>query len=162
MAIGGKVSGFDEVVKNLNAEIQQIENRSIKGLIKSAIIIRRDMDRTPPLIPVDLGNLRASWFVVSAKKMETPKPAFKNENKKILNKLNETYNETIGEAQGMVATNTSFIVIGFGANYAAPVHEMIGDIKWSRPNSGPFFFKASLYRNKDLILKTIRDNAQIK
>jgi hypothetical protein len=162
MAWTSEIRGFDEVMKNLNAAIKNIENRSMKGLIKASIIIRRDMDRTPPLIPVDKGNLRASWFVVTAKKVETNKPAFKHESAKVVNKLNESYNEAVAESQGMVAGSTSFIVIGFGANYAAPVHEMIGDINWNRPNSGPFFFKSAVYRNKEQVLKTIRDNAEIR
>jgi hypothetical protein len=34
----------------------------MRGLIESAIIIRRSMDKEEPKIPVDLGNLRGSWF----------------------------------------------------------------------------------------------------
>jgi len=58
------------------------------------------------------------------------------------------------------------IVIGFTANYAVFVHEMVDDaekrINWSRPNSGPKFFQSALERNHDPILKIIGDNAQIK
>ena len=156
------IKGFDEIFRKLNAEIEQIKERSMKGLIKSAVIIRRDMDRTPPLIPVDKGNLRASWFVVTAKGIDTARPAFKGDTNNITQKLNESYDQAIAEAQGMVAGKTSFIVIGFGANYAAPVHEMIGDINWHRPNSGPKFFEAAVKRNSAKILETIKTNAQIK
>ena len=34
----------------------------MKGLIRGAIIIRQAMDHIPPLIPIDTGNLRDSWF----------------------------------------------------------------------------------------------------
>lgn len=57
-----QLKGIDIVVRNLNKEIKKIEGRSLKGLIKSAALIRKDMEDTPPLIPVDTGNLRASWF----------------------------------------------------------------------------------------------------
>jgi hypothetical protein len=57
-----KVTGINKVVRNLNQEINKIEARSMAGLIGAAIIVRRDMDHTPPKIPVDQGNLRASWF----------------------------------------------------------------------------------------------------
>lgn len=53
---------FENVISNLNKEIQKIGNRTIKGLIKAVALIRRDMDKTPPLIPVNTGNLRSSWF----------------------------------------------------------------------------------------------------
>lgn len=62
MARRTKVVGFDKVVNNLKREVRGINNRSAKGLIEAAIIIRRDMDKTPPLIPIDTGNLRHSWF----------------------------------------------------------------------------------------------------
>jgi hypothetical protein len=156
------IKGFDEVIRNLNAEIEQIKERSMKGLIKSAIIIRRDMDRTPPLIPVDKGNLRASWFVVTTKGLESAKPAFKGVTNSVTQKLNDSYDQAVAEAQGMAAGKTSFIVIGFGANYASPVHEMIGDINWNRPNSGPKFFEAAIKRNSAKIVETIKNNAQIK
>lgn len=159
------IKGFDELFRNLNAEISSIKERSMNGLIKAAIIIRRDMDKTPPLIPVDTGNLRASWFVMTAKGLKSDKPAFKAlETPAKTAMLNGSYNLAIAEAQGMVAGNTSFIVIGFGANYASPVHEMFGKgpVDWSRKDSGPKFFESSIKRNKDVVLKTIRDNVQIK
>ena len=52
--------GMRTVMDNLNRELLKIKARSMKGLIESAIIIRRDMEKTPPLIPLDTGNLRAS------------------------------------------------------------------------------------------------------
>ena len=58
-----KLQGLDKVIHNLNKEIRGIKNRSMKGLLKAAIMLRYDMDTTPPLIPVDLGNLRSSWFI---------------------------------------------------------------------------------------------------
>jgi hypothetical protein len=57
------LKGLDDVMKNLNKEVQAIEGKTMKGLIKAAIIVRRDMDKTSPKIPVDTGNLRSSWFV---------------------------------------------------------------------------------------------------
>jgi len=60
--MAGQITGFENVMRNLNAEIAKIQGRSMVGLIKGSIIIRRDMEQTPPLIPVDKGNLRASWF----------------------------------------------------------------------------------------------------
>ncbi len=54
--------GIDKVMRNLQLEVKKIEGRSLAGMLQGAAIIRRDMDNTPPLIPIDTGNLRASWF----------------------------------------------------------------------------------------------------
>jgi len=55
------IEGVDNVMANLNKEILAIQGRTLQGLIEAAIVIRRDMDITPPLIPIDLGNLRGSY-----------------------------------------------------------------------------------------------------
>jgi len=132
---------MDIILSNLNKEIRNIEGRSMKGLIQAAIIIRNDMENTPPLIPVDTGHLRSSWFTSPLRK-----------------------DSMIG------------LLMGFNANYAVFVHEMIGPGKpgWRygpgkgkkrwyipRPKAGPKFLEASLKRNKDNVLKEIRDNVQI-
>jgi len=163
MGMTSNIQGVDVLMANLNKEIQLIKGRSLKGLIKAAIIIRRDMDHTPPLIPVLTGNLRASWFVVSAKKLETATPSFAG---KEAGEVQNDYNDAVNESKAMLASNPNdlFIVIGFGANYSAAVHEMYGkgDVEWSRPNSGPKFFESAVKRNSGKILKIIADNAKIK
>ena len=58
-----EIKSFQTVMSNLNKEIKQIEGLTTQGLLFAAIHIRRDMDKTPPLIPVDKGFLRASWFI---------------------------------------------------------------------------------------------------
>lgn len=126
------LKGLDTVLNNLNREIRNIKDRSMNGLIKSAILIRRDMDVTPPLIPVDTGNLRASWIP------GTP-----------------------------VYDKDQFgIIIGFSANYAVFVHEMVDKdnkkINWNRPNSGPKFFEEALKRNEKEIVRIIAENAKIQ
>jgi hypothetical protein len=101
-------------------------------LIEGAIIIRRDMDRTPPMIPIATGNLRDSWFA-------EPNPTF---------------------------FGGPSITIGFTANYAVFVHEMVDKnnkkINWSRPGSGPKFFETSLFRNTGEVLMAIQRNAKVK
>lgn len=66
------IKGMDQVLKNLNSEIRKIEGASLKGLIQAAIIIRRDMDQTPPMIPIDTGNLRGSWTVETIRSVSSP------------------------------------------------------------------------------------------
>lgn len=144
MAQTGKIKGFDKVLRNLNKEINQIEGRSMKGLILAGIHIRRETETVPPVIPVDTGNLRASWVTSSFKV-----PAGISHN------------------------------IGYNANYAAFVHEMV-DAQFfgrkpvkrrkgkksmfpgGRPDSGAKWFQAALGRNHKKILAIIRENAKIK
>jgi len=65
-------TSLQEVVKNLNKEIKGIEGRCMKGYLEGARIIRYDMDKTPPLIPVYTGNLRQSWFTSPAYRGNIP------------------------------------------------------------------------------------------
>jgi hypothetical protein len=126
------LKGMDRVNKNLNTAIQGIKRRSLAGLIDASITVRRDMDRTPPLIPIGrTGNLRGSWFT-----------------------------------SPMKTIHGSALTMGFSANYAIMVHEMVDrknrKINWSRPGSGPKFYEKALDRNHAVMLKDIQNQARIK
>lgn len=138
------ISGFDEIIKNLNAEILAMTNGGREGLLDVAKFIRREMETTPPLVPFDLGNLDGSW---------------------------ETHQITEGKKHG--------ILMGFSANYALWVHEMvdadftsprlrygpgIGKKRWyiPRPGAGPKFLEKAISRNHDTILQIIADKMKVK
>ena len=53
------------------------------------------------------------------------------------------------------------IELGFGADYAVAVHEMVG-AHFKRPGAGAKFFEAALKRNHKKIIETIRRYAKIK
>lgn len=57
------LKGLDRVLANLNREIKAIEGRSLQGMLLAVAEIRKDIDTVSPLVPVDKGNLRASWFL---------------------------------------------------------------------------------------------------
>ena len=120
-----EIQSFNTVMMNLNEAIDRIAGASLKGLIKGAVIIRADMDRTPPMIPVDTNNLRSSWFTSTAYSNDKPT-----------------------------------VYLGFTANYAVYVHEMI-NANFQRPDSGAKFFEASLKRNGEKILQIIREEAHL-
>jgi len=190
MAFVSEIKGFDKVMANLNREIQLIKGRSMKGLIMAAKLIRDDTEKTPPLTPLDLGNLRASWFVVTAKSIPVGKSGnfegeksgnFEGEKSgnfegEKSGKMATEHISTIAEAQGMAAASTKempFLIMGYSANYALWVHEMIHATfnpprkdeskgKRRREGAGPKWFEASVKRNKDKVLRVIKDNAQIK
>lgn len=155
------LKGLNNVVANLNKEINKIEGGSLKGLIRSAILIRRDMEATSPKIPIDLGNLRASWFVTTSKG-ETPagtSPGFKGEN---AGELSSGHSRTVAENKSKAqASKNPGVVLGFSANYAFIVHESVGK-SFKRPGSGAKFFEASLKRNTKKILAVIQEEARIR
>ncbi len=154
------IKGMDIVLSNLNREIVKMKVGAGAGLIESAILIRRDMDKTPPLIPIHLGNLRASWFTVTgfggAGSQGGAVGTFKGpQAAELATERADAVSEGSGIAQGLM------ILMGFSANYAMWVHENIG-AKFQRPGAGAKFFEASLKRNKDKILQILGNNARIK
>ena len=168
MSIGANPKGLQEVMQNLNREIQGIKGRSMKGLIEAAILIRRDMESTPPLTPVDLGNLRASWFVVTTKGEQTGgSPQFKgrtDSEKKRATEMTAIHSATVStlQAQAGVYKTVERLYMGFSANYAGQVHEMMGEVAWKRPGSGPKWFEAAIKRNSKRIVEIVRQNARVK
>lgn len=63
--------------------------------------------------------------------------------------------------------NMKLVKMGFSANYAIYVHEMLDDsnskvaINWNREGSGPKFFQKALERNYDKILEIIAGRTKI-
>lgn len=162
------LTGLDNVMRNLAIEIKKMRNRSMKGLIKANILIRRDMEDTPPLIPVDTGNLRASYFAVTSDRrvVRGASPSFKGANKAEMAAEHAIFvDEQQADASG---SREPLLILGFSANYAWFVHEMIGanfagPIAGSRrEGAGAKFFEAALNRQFHNILRVIRDNARVR
>lgn len=51
-----------------------------------------------------------------------------------------------------------FVVFGFDADYAAPVHEMPSNVNWTMAGSGPKYLEAKLIKNKEKYIKKAADN----
>jgi hypothetical protein len=137
-----RIEGFEEVMRNLNIKIAEMKNNSMKGLIEAAIIIRRDMDKTEPLIPVDLGNMRASWTTINVSVFNK---------KALLIGFSANYTFFVHEMLGMKPQP--------GWRYGPGK----GKKRWytPRPGAGPKFFEYALKRNTDVILETIRLNVKV-
>lgn len=136
------IQGFDEVVANLNLQIAKIKDKTMKGLIESAKLIRKDMDKTEPRIPIDTHNLEKSWVTAP-----------------------------------YITTNDFGLTMGFGADYAAAVHEDLGanpqpgwrygpgpgKKRWYDPRvgAGPKFFEYSVKRNSNQIMIICQRTAKI-
>ena len=162
-----QLKGMKAVMERLNAEILKIKGRSLEGLIQAVILMRRDMEYTAPSIPIDTGNLRASWFVVTVKGIEKGRsPDFKGDD---ANELRAKHSSFVGEMKALAsATKEPVVIMGFSANYAVFVHEMVGATfrqpkkGAARAPTGAKFFEEALNRNEKLMLQTIRDYAYIR
>lgn len=149
--------GIDTVNANLHRVLKEIKYKSLLGMVEASILIRRDMEETPPTIPVDLGNLRASWFTTSR--------LGGGSNRKFRGAKAEEYaaerTAAIASTKEVVkAQKEPSLIMGFSVNYAAPVHEMIG-AKFKRPGSGAKFFQAALSRNTKQIVKIIKASVEL-
>lgn len=156
-----ELRGMEKMLKKLNREIKAIKNRSLRGLIEAQIIVRRDMEFTPPLVPIDTGNLRASWFTVTSKNeiVEGRAVSFVRD---LLGKLKAGHLSSILNAKSKLSNvKQPSLIMGFSAYYALFVHEMIG-ATFQRPNAGAHFFLSSLNRNNKRIRNVIAKYAKIK
>jgi len=174
MASNTGVKGLEEVMVNLNKELAFIKAKSTRGMVLAAYFIRNKMEEETPLTPVDYGNLRSSWFIVTANKKE----AGDSYNKTFLGpnaaKLTSDHSTTVTAAQGIVAAqsvgNRSVLMMGYTANYAMYVHEMIGanfnpekrkGKAVRREGAGAKWLETAIKRNKEKIVQIIRDNAKV-
>jgi hypothetical protein len=154
------------IEKNLNKELEGIKNRSMKGLIMAAAFIRNETEKTAPLTPVDYGNLRASWFVATAKgAVGTQGPAtFKGpKGGEVAMQKASAIAEGQGTMAAMTTNNKKFLIMGYGANYAGFVHEFIpGMVTFKRPGAKEKWLQEHIYKNRNKIVQIVKDNAQIK
>ena len=164
--MAGKLTGLQTVIGNLNKEKVVLHQKSLKGLIDAAIIVRRATDKEMPKIPVDTGNLRASWFATTIKST-TKGGTFKG---KDAAELKSGHSQVVSIAKGAVsAIRHPALIMGFSANYAAFVHEMEGaqfsgrkGKKSGREGSGAKFFESAINNHKGEILGILAKNTYIK
>lgn len=58
---GFKLEGMDKMMRDIGQEIKNLETVSAAGLIQASRHILEEMEKVPPVIPVNTGNLRGSW-----------------------------------------------------------------------------------------------------
>lgn len=154
-----KITGVEKVMANLNKEVAKIKGASMKGLVLSVSMIRRSMDKTPPLIPVDLGNLRASFFSVTGFGKATNKsPGFKGDDAA---QMGSDHSSVVSKSAAKV-TGRTLVIFGFSANYAAAVEENNSPKHWNRKGSGRAFMQSAISRNKSMILQIIAREAKVR
>jgi len=160
-----RIKDFDVVLSNLNREIKKIEGNSLRGLILVSAFIRNETEHKPPLTPVDLGNLRSSWFTVTAEgrgKEDRHNKPFVGPKRGV---YTSEHQSTIEECRGLVIGNEKskkgkYLMMGYSVNYALYVHEMQG-ARFKRHGANAKWFQTAVMRNRDKILEIVRENAKI-
>lgn len=132
--VSWRIDGIENVVANINRELMEIKARSEIGMVAAASFVLNDTDKTPPLIPIDQGDLRSSRFIKPLKKPGSGDP----------------YVE-LGFGTKYAAAVHEMMQSPSGK-----------PIKWKRPGSGPKFLQASLTRNATRIVEIISHFAEIK
>lgn len=116
-------------MEGLRSALDKIESASKQGLIKGGLLILRESQKT---VPVDLGNLRASGYVLwdtsssGTKKQFKSKRGKKEASKQVVTRLMNDRQKIISEHQAALrlASKKKIIVeVGYTAFYAVFVHE---------------------------------------
>ena len=161
------LQGVKDVMANINKALEQYQEKSLKGMILAAIHVRRSMEKTAPKIPVDKGNLRASFFITTSKGGGDHAPGIKPEGKHAAE-----HQVTVNRAQAIIQGKQPVVAMGFSANYAVYVHENLqadftrpikigGKLKKRRAGAGPRFFQAALEREQNEIIRILAEHSKL-
>lgn len=159
---GKRIKGIEELERNINKVLKEIEGKTLKGLIRAGSYILRETEQHYPKTPVDLGNLRASRFMVTSEDTSIAvagmNPNFKG---KIAPRM-ENDHANIKAALGNIARaqKEPTVILGFSARYAMAVHEKINaNVNWQRKASGPKFFERAIDRSVDNVRELVAKEA---
>jgi|BioPla2DNA2_1021312.scaffolds.fasta_scaffold31924_2 hypothetical protein len=156
------IKGLDKVMRNLNKEIMKIKGATLKGMLRGAAIIRKSMDNTPPLIPVDTGAMRSSWFIVTSNAAQVAGKQTKFHNRPSLEaRMTDEHALAVSSAIESVRGKEPAIAFGFSAFYVDYVHENI-DASFKRPGAGAKFFEAAIKNTLGQVKTVIRTEARIR
>jgi hypothetical protein len=165
---------LQNILRNLNKEIVKIEGATQEGLIRATAKIHEETEKGSIKVPVDLGNLRHSWFYTTAagriiaggstpKMIGVPTGNFVGKNAGQLSAGHMAMKtEMTGKAKALSAAYKGpFVIAGYSANYALWVHEMLG-AKFQRKGAGAKWFEIAIKTKQPEILKIIQSTAKIK
>ena len=160
-----RMLGMKTVMRKLRKEVDAIEGRTMKGLIRATIAIRTATEKQSPITPVDQGNLYNSWFTSTTKGViSIPNTGkFEGDNSVNLKNQHETVKQMASTMSKRMGKRQPVVTYGFSANYAFWVHENYNKkINWKRPGAGPGFFISSIKQSQKQVLEIIKREAQIK
>jgi len=152
-----KLKGMDKFMKNMNKEITDLRGRTLEGLIDAIIILQREAE---PGTPVDMGNLRSSWFSVTYKGDSITIGRFKGDNAAQLQKNHSTViSRAEMAAKALGSDKKPIVMFGYTANYAVFVHENV-DAKFKRPSARARWLFTALMNSRKDMLEAIRKKAE--
>lgn len=134
MGAFAQLFGGDRTKMNTALATAGIREAILKGLGDAVAYLRYDMDMTEPLIPVDTGALRASWF---------SEP--------------ENTETTLGVRAGFGGGKVNYAIFVHEMTDEAYKKQ----IQWSRPGSGAKFLEKALQRNEKKIVEIIIQNVKM-
>ena len=155
-----KVTGIAEMKKQIKAQKDAMRSNVLAGMLEAAVLVRRDMEKSAPLTPVDLGNLRSSFYITTVLGSKQTGKGYKGEKGKEVAASTEL--AKIKAETEVKSARRLTLIMGYGANYAIWVHEMFQSRDWNRPFSGPKWFESALKKNKAEMLRLIGKKARIK
>ena len=157
-----KIKGMKKVMNNLHREISAIRGRTLRGLIEAAIVVQRAAE---PGTPVDLNNLRASWFIVTYKadgNKGTITASFKGKGATEIAAHHKQVMDQTSQIAAMAGGDAiPVVVMGYSANYAAFVHENV-EANFQRPSAKARWFYLALAQSEQEILEVIRQYAKVE
>ena len=172
MAYTGSSGGIENYMKGLkefnvsiNKEIEKLKYNGLCGLIRSAALLRHETEHSYPATPRKLGNLVASWFVVTAKSIHAGKtPTFKGPD---VGQFQIDHSDALAEKRAEATANSSaerkMLIMGYSANYAGYIHESLIARKFTprKPRANIKWFEYHFKANKDKILQIIAKEVKI-
>jgi hypothetical protein len=162
---GTTMKGVGAVMARVNRELEEIPGKTLAGLIKVAALVHNETEQGSVRVPVKWGNLRHSWFVTASSGSiisggGKKRTAIGGGGKFTGPKASEhaaRHSYMVAEARMKcwylsARYKGPFLIMGYSANYAMYVHEMVGtvsgkDIHWNRPGSGPKWFEYAIRKH---------------
>lgn len=128
-----KLIGLNQTIKNLNKAYMKIKGATVIGMFESVAYLRATMEVKVPTIPMDIGDLRKSWYSKLAPERSTP-------------------TKTVLEA-GFSANYAAFVHEMVDGYWPNPTN-------WTTPGSGAKYLEIALNREAQTMIAIMKNNIQ--
>lgn len=158
-----ELKGIEKAINKLNKKIDEYKERTLKGVSRAALLIRRE---SLALTPEDTGNLKESCFVVwtggtvgAGKSPNFVTGGERNATQKEVIALYKGHEKALGAAQELYKSQTKILaLIHYSAYYALFVHE----IKKNHKTGQWKFLETAINQNRKEVLKIIAETVKSK
>ena len=158
-----QLEDVEKVINNLNKLIDEYKDKTLKGVLRAALLIRR---KALELTPKDTGNLKESCFVVwkggiigAGKSPNFVTGGKRGATQKEVDILYKNHTKALNNAQSLLGDETKIrALINYSAYYALFVHE----IKKQHKNGQWKFLETAIKQNQAEVLKIIAETVKSK